>query len=144
VATTKRAQYRFRVKEGINDPFIGAEPHGREPQSEYPVGNLSFDLRPGTSLDEAQKIADFMNEHLLRLGVTKFGDVEDITREAKQDNHRHGIVEDNWRAVLEDTKASLRAEDVSGALKNLKDVEAWGNHLLNDWKRVLQRWEWNV
>jgi hypothetical protein len=45
---------------------------------------------------------------------------------------------------LEETKASLRAEDVPGALEHLKAVEAWGNHLLRDWKRALQQWKWTV
>lgn len=144
MATTKRAQYRYKVKEGISNPFIVAEPHGREPQSEYPLEDLSFDLHAGITLDDAEKIADFMNEHVLGLAVTTFGDVEDIVREAKHDIRRHLLTQDSWRAVLADTKASLEAEDVSGALENLKGVEAWGNNLLKEWKRILQQWKWDV
>jgi hypothetical protein len=147
VATTKRTRCQFKVKEGINDPFIDAEPCSGESHSENPGTDpdlLSFDLRSGISLDEAQRIADFMNEHLLSIARTKFGDVKDIAREAKQDLRIHSITEDHGKAVLEKTRASLRAEDVSGALENLKGVEAWGKNLLTDWKQVVKRWQFDV
>ena len=60
MATTKRVQCQFKVKEGINDPFIDAEPCSRESHSENPGTDrdyLSFDLRSGIRLDEAHRIA---------------------------------------------------------------------------------------
>jgi hypothetical protein len=147
MATTKRAQYQFKVKESTDDPYIVAEPNGREPVSERPFNNsegLWFRLRQGISYEEAERIADFLNEHLPQIAVTQFGDVKDIKREVKQDTSRVRNTEETWRAVLEETKASLRAEDVAGALEHLKGVEAWGNHLLNDWKRALQQYQWFV
>ena len=85
-----------------------------------------------------------MNEDLLSVAVTKFGDVEDIAREAKRDLRKQRLTEDSWKAVLEETRASLRVEDASGALEDLKGVEAWGNNLLADWKQVVKRWQFDV
>jgi hypothetical protein len=147
MATTKRAQYQFKVKEGIDDPYIVAEHGGREPASELPFNNsegLWFQLRQGISYEEAERIRDFLNEHLLYVAITRFGDVEDIKRAVKHDTSRARNTEDTWRTVVEEIKASLRAEDVAGALEHLKSVEAWGNHLLNDWKRALQQYQWFV
>ena len=58
MATTKSAQYQFRVKEGPCDPHVVLEPAGGEPAAGRPLKDLdltSFTLRPGISLDEAQQ-----------------------------------------------------------------------------------------
>jgi hypothetical protein len=101
MATTKRAQYQFKVKEG-EDPYIVAEPSGREPVSERPFNNsegLWFQLRQGISYEEAERIRDFLNEHLLYVAITRFGDVEDIKREVKHDTSRARNTEETWKTV---------------------------------------------
>ena len=86
MATTKQAVYRFKVKEGLCDPFIVMEPAGREPTSERPLPDLDlafFILREGISFEEAQRIADFLNSNLLYFAVTSFGDAEDSARDVR-------------------------------------------------------------
>ena len=147
MATTKRAHYQFKVKEGIGDPYIVAEHSGREPLGERPLKDpdfLAFDLREGISLDETGRMADFMNEHLLYVAITMFGDVEDIKRDVKHDTHRLRNTEEALRTVLEEIIASLRADDVPGALEHLKALEYQVKHLLNDWKRALKQYQWFV
>jgi hypothetical protein len=97
IVTTKQARYQFKVKEGVDNPFIIAEPSGREPVGDRPLTDpdfLAFGLRPGISLGEAGRIADFLNEHLPYVTITRFGDVEDIVREGTQDARRHTMMEE--------------------------------------------------
>lgn len=42
-----------------------------------------FSLRPGISLEEAQQVADFLNENLLCFAITSFGDAQDTDRELR-------------------------------------------------------------
>jgi len=92
MATTKRARYQFVVKEagiektselreGVIDltttpvNFIVAEPCDKKQMFEYPLEGadfLSFDLAQETSFDEAQRIADFLNDHLEQVAITRF------------------------------------------------------------------------
>jgi hypothetical protein len=146
MATGKRAQYQFKVEEG-DDPYIVAEHSGREPLGERPLKDpdfLAFGLREGISFDEAEQIRDFLNEHLLYVAITRFGDVEDIKRDVKHDTSRLRNTEETCRTVVEEIKASLRAEDVTGGLEHLKALEYQVNHLLHDWKRALQQYQWFV
>jgi hypothetical protein len=76
--------------------------------------------------------------------VKEGGDVEDIKRDVKHDTSRLRNTEETWRTVLEEIKASLRADDVTGALEHLKALEYQVNHLLHDWKRALQQYQWFV
>jgi hypothetical protein len=147
MATSKRAQYQFEVKEGIDDPYIVAEHSGREPVSERPFNNsegLWFQLKQGISYEEAERIRDFLNENLLYVAMTRFGDVEDIKRDVKHDTSRLRNTEETLRTVLGEIKASLRADDVTGALEHLKALEYQVNHLLYDWKRALQQYQWFI
>jgi hypothetical protein len=156
VATTKRAQYVFRVKEGsehmfepreavlemVPDVFIVAEPRGIEPASERPLKGpdfLSFDLREGISLDEAQRIADFLNEHLVDVGITRFGDAEDAARDVKQSEHVQRIELDRFSLVIAMLKEKLAANDVPAAVEDMKAVESVIGDLMVGWSKAIVR-----
>jgi len=154
VATTKRAQYRFVVKEGapfireiregvlepVSDPFITAEPWGREPVGERPLAGsdfLSFGLREGTSLDEAQRIADFLDEHLVYVGITRFGDAEDAARDVRQSDRSQRIQLDRFSLVIAMLKEKLAANDVPAAIEEMKGVESVIGDLVVGWAKAI-------
>jgi hypothetical protein len=65
---TERAEFTFVVKaDPLGEPSIVAEP-------EFEVAGLSgqigFDLTPGTSLEQAKDVAEFMREHIRGISVT--------------------------------------------------------------------------
>lgn len=70
-ARTDRAHYRFTVKEYAGGtPWIMLELQ-REP--DLPVlkdGFLGLDLRPGTSYEEAKRIADLLNDNIESVAAT--------------------------------------------------------------------------
>jgi hypothetical protein len=70
---TDRADYRFTVKEyGDGTPWIMFELR-RAP--DLPVlgdGFLGLDLRPGTSFEEAKRVASFLNDHVECVAATSF------------------------------------------------------------------------
>jgi hypothetical protein len=156
VATTKRAQYRFVVKEGpsfmreiregvlepVSDAFITAEPCGTEPVGQRPLKDpdfLSFDLGPGPglSLDEAQRIADFLNEHVPYVAITRFGDAEDAARDVKQSERLRVIDLDRFSAVIAILKEKLAANDTPAAVEAVKAVESVMMDLINGWSKAL-------
>ena len=54
----------FAVKEGPKgEPFIVPEPRGLQP-GVFGQGLFSLDLRDGASLEIAQQVAEFLNEHV--------------------------------------------------------------------------------
>jgi len=57
---TLRAQVTFRVKEPGAEPAISVEQssNGVDPE------NLFFDLKPGTSMKDAERIANYLNENI--------------------------------------------------------------------------------
>ncbi len=154
VATTKRAQYRFVVKEGSQrirevregvlrsfyDPFISTEPGGTEPIHERPLEGpdfLSFDLVEGISLDEAQRIAAFLNEHLLYVAITRFGDAEDAARDVKQSERLQRIDLDRFSVAIAILKEKLVANDVPGVVEAMKAVESVIVDLIKDWSKAI-------
>ena len=72
-ADTKRAEYRFRVKEyGDGTPWIYLE-LVREPDlPTIAPGFLGLDLKEGTSYEEAKEIARFLNERITTVSHTYF------------------------------------------------------------------------
>lgn len=72
MATTKRAEYKFTVKEfSDGTPWIMLEPMGKS--IELPEdGFLGFDLPKGTDISRAGEIAKFMNANLSTLSLTSF------------------------------------------------------------------------
>lgn len=70
---TERARYTFTVKEhGDGTPFVMLESDWENLRL-LERGFLSFDLPEGTSYEQAQEIAGFMNRHLHSLAYTSLG-----------------------------------------------------------------------
>ncbi len=70
MATTKRAKYRFTVKEfAEGTPWIMLEPlqKGIELPND---GFLGFDLPEGTDFNKAKEIAEYLNRNLSTLSLT--------------------------------------------------------------------------
>jgi hypothetical protein len=59
---THRSQVTFRVKEPGSEPAISVEQSSKAVEI-FPE-NLFFDLKPGTSMKDADKIADYLNENI--------------------------------------------------------------------------------
>lgn len=93
MATTKRARYRFVVKEGvtvthepregiidmISPPSLVAEPCDRALVEDRPLQDsdlLSFHLREKVSLDQAGRIVDYLNERVQYVAITRSTAVE--------------------------------------------------------------------
>ncbi len=75
-AKTDRARYRFKVSEGGVDEkswraFISCEPLSGSIDT-FGDGLLSFDLPPGTTMEKAEEIADFMDENIVSIAFTSF------------------------------------------------------------------------
>ena len=67
---TERGSYRFTVKEtGRGTFFLAAEPAGDRLERLY--GLLAFHLEEGTTIEEAQRIAELMNNKITSLTLTK-------------------------------------------------------------------------
>jgi hypothetical protein len=154
MATTKRAHYRFVVKEGstearevregvidlIADPFIVAESRGREPASEHPFEGpdfLSFDLKVGTSLADAEGIAEFLTEHLQAIALTTFEDAQEVIREVKQSGHTQRIEAERFSMVSAFLREKLAAGDPSGIAEALKAVDSVAADLVNGWSKAV-------
>jgi len=70
MAQTERGSYRFTVKETARGTFfLAAEPAGDTLEGLY--GLLGFDLEEGTTLEDAMRIADLMNNKITSLTLTK-------------------------------------------------------------------------
>ena len=67
---TERAKFTFVVKEYVSGtPWILAEQlSGEMPNLR---GTIGFDLAPGTTLDQAKEIAEYMREHIRGLALTE-------------------------------------------------------------------------
>jgi hypothetical protein len=67
---TTQGFYRFTVKETARGTFfLAAEPAGESLEGLY--GLLGFNLEHGTTLEEAHRIADEMNNRITSLSLTK-------------------------------------------------------------------------
>lgn len=72
---SKHASYLFAVKDQGWGPVIYMEPRGGEPICDRPLSSsqlASFELRSGISEDEAQHIADLLNENVETFGILTF------------------------------------------------------------------------
>jgi hypothetical protein len=69
-ARTERAAYLFKVSESSDRScWISTEPlRGNMPVLEHAL--LGFDLPTGTSVRQAEAIADFLNDNLVEINVT--------------------------------------------------------------------------
>lgn len=74
-ADTKRAEYRFRVKEhGEGRPWIFLELAKEPDLPSITPGFLGFDLKDGTTYEQAKESAKFLNDNtrfLADIGQTK-------------------------------------------------------------------------
>jgi len=59
---------QFKVKEGLPDPFIVAEPKSRDGALPGGIAGLGFLLHT-KDLEEAEKIAKYLNEKLRRVFI---------------------------------------------------------------------------
>jgi hypothetical protein len=67
---TERGSYRFVVKETARGTFfLAAEPAGDELKGLY--GLLGFELEEGTTIEDAMRIAELMNNRITSLTLTK-------------------------------------------------------------------------
>jgi hypothetical protein len=141
MATTKSAQYQFKVKEGPCDPFVLLEPAGRPPAAGWPLKDLdlaSFTLRPGISLDEAEQIADFLNQNLVSFAITSFGDAQDTDRELRLSERRRGIEHERFSLVLAGLKEALATGNIDSALDATKAVEAVALSMSEEWGQAVR------
>jgi hypothetical protein len=159
MATTKSARYRFVVKEapdfektweprdGVIDlirtpvTFIMAEQCDRKPAAEYPLKNpdfLSLAPKEGTSVDEAQQIADFLNDHVEQVGITRFGDAEDSARYVRQSEREQKIDLGRFQMVLQMLRDKLEAQDITGATEALRPVESVVGDLITGWAKSVK------
>ena len=70
---TELGDVQFKVKEGLPDPFIVAEPQSRDGALPGGIAGLGFLLHT-KDLEEAEKLAKFLNEEVRQvLIVTKVG-----------------------------------------------------------------------
>ncbi len=79
---TDRAQYAFKVAEFADGtPWIKTEPAYADLKILQPQkGSLGFDLRKGTTFEQAEEIARFLNEHIEAISCTTFPGGYDIIK----------------------------------------------------------------
>ena len=67
--TTARGEYRFTVRESAGGvPWLAAEPKGdRNPWLNSVLG---FELRPETTREEAENLAQVLNGYIVAIGLT--------------------------------------------------------------------------
>ena len=157
MAMTKRARYLFKVSEYSPEVREGKQPgtlrivpvpgivaeHSRECEGfESPLdnGGFIFDLRDGTSMDEASKIADFLNQNLLSIGTVTFGDAEDIAREVDNSERNLANVKEGLTDAVVALEANLAAGKLEAAIESLKAVKGWAWQLSRSWAQTIERW----
>ena len=76
-ATNERGRFRFRVSEYSGrhgTPWIMTDP--LESKDRLKVlgesGFIGFDLKPRTTIEQARKIAEYLNEHINSISCTLF------------------------------------------------------------------------
>jgi hypothetical protein len=155
MATTKRAKLLFKVsefspevREGATEgtlriapvPFIGTEHRGSEDDEDaLEGGHLSFDLRDGISMEEAGAIARFLNQNLISVAVTRFGDAEDMRTEVDNSSLNLSHITEGAKEAIASLRKDLANGNVQAATERLKAVEGWTSRLLDDWGHALNR-----
>ena len=139
MATTESMRCRYVVKDG-GDPFITAEPFDRKPDHERPLpgpDHLWFPEKAGTSLEKAQEIAEFLNENLADVAITRFGDAEDLARDVRLSERVQRIDTERFGNVISRLTERLAAKDIAGAAKALKGVEFVAKDVNQGWLKAL-------
>lgn len=67
---TEHGNFIFKVKEGLPDPFIVAEPQSENGAMPGGIEGLGFTLYP-KSLGKAEKIANFLNDNIRQVFTVK-------------------------------------------------------------------------
>lgn len=71
---TERADYLFKVSEyGDGTPFISMEPRGSGLRI-CEEGQILFDLKPDTTIEQAEEFAKLLNKNIEHVGFTAFSD----------------------------------------------------------------------
>lgn len=66
---TLRGEYRFTVRESASGvSWLAAEPTGES--NPWLDGVLGFELRPGTTRWEAERLAGILNTYVVAIGLT--------------------------------------------------------------------------
>ena len=65
---TEHGDFQFKVKEGLPDPFIVAEPQSRTGEMPGGIAGMGFTLYT-KDLAEAEKIAGFLNDNICQIFV---------------------------------------------------------------------------
>lgn len=155
MATAKSARCRFRVKESapeareiregvidfVADPFLTAECADDTPVSERPVEDpdfLAFGLPQGTSLEEAEQIARFLDDHIASVSIVRFGDVEDLSRDVDLSERARQIDFERLSNAVIELKQSLATQDRNDALDSLKAIESICANLIRGWADALK------
>lgn len=71
---TERGRYQFRRAEHVDGtPWIMTNPLKENDQlnSLGPTGFIGFDLKPGTSYEEAQRIAEYLERHIEMITIAR-------------------------------------------------------------------------
>jgi hypothetical protein len=74
MAPTKFAEYRFVVKDHDQGGFFLVLENAGSTLDVLEQGLLSFDLREGLSVREAEEFANLINEHIIRVAYTSDDD----------------------------------------------------------------------
>ena len=72
--TTERRDYVFTPQEELGEIWISLEPYGDDLEI-LKDGFLGFDLPEGTTVEEGQEIAQYLNEKIRRVSYTNLSDV---------------------------------------------------------------------
>lgn len=102
-------------------------------------GGFIFDLRDGTSMIEAKKIADFLNQHLTTIGTVTFGDAEDLAVEVENSKRNLESIQEGLTEAVAVLKAHLADGNTGAAIESLRAVEGWGLRLADDWRHTIER-----
>lgn len=71
-ARSEHGEFKFTVKEsGDGTPYLAAEPL-RSKMTLLDDAQMFFELRKGTNIDEAHRIAKYLNQHIGTVGITLF------------------------------------------------------------------------
>lgn len=71
-ARSEHGEFKFTVKEFADGtPYLAAEPM-RSAMTLFDEAQMFFQLRPGTDIEEAHRIAKYLNQHISTVGITLF------------------------------------------------------------------------
>jgi hypothetical protein len=71
-ARSEHGEFRFRVKEfGDGTTYLAAEPE-RSAMTLLDEAQMFFQLRSKMNIAQAQRVADYLNEHISSVGITLF------------------------------------------------------------------------